>query len=73
MLFLFLEDDNIIILENVVALVRRDGGTRVLLRCGNERESGFTPLVIDRRSRNFGNRGDGRGIKMLNGGNLRHG
>ena len=71
-MFLFLEDGNTVILENVVALVRQDGGTRIVLRNGHERESGFTPLVIDRRSRNFGNRGDGRGIKRLNGGNLRH-
>ena len=72
-MFLFLEDDNIVILENVVSLVRRDGRTRILLRGGDERESGFTPLVIDRRSGNFWNRGDGRGIKRLNGGNSRHG
>ena len=69
-MFLFLEDGNIVFLENVVALVRRDGGTRILLRDGEERESGFTPLTIDRRSGNFGN---GRGIKRLNGGNSRHG
>lgn len=56
-MFLLLEDDNIVILENVVALVRMDGGTHIVLRGGHERESGFTPLVIDRRSRNFGNRG----------------
>jgi hypothetical protein len=60
-LFLFLEDGNVVILENVVALVRQEGGTRIVLSGGEERESGFTPLVIDRRSRN------------LNGGNLRNG
>ncbi|MDR1132899.1 MAG: hypothetical protein LBL05_01980 [Synergistaceae bacterium] len=72
-MFLVLEDGNVVILEQVVALVRRDGGTRIVLRYGDERESGFTPLTIDRRSGNFGNRrNDGR-IKRLNGGNLRHG
>jgi hypothetical protein len=62
-LFLFLEDGNIVILENVVALVRRDGRTHITLRGGDERESGFTPLVIDRRSRRFANRGGGGEIK----------
>jgi hypothetical protein len=52
-LFLFLEDGNIVISENVVALVRQDGVTRVVFSDGHERESGFTPLVIDRRSANF--------------------
>jgi hypothetical protein len=62
-LFLFLGDGNIVISENVVALVRRGGRTRVVLRDGDERESGFTPLVIGRRSVNFGKPGSG-GVKL---------
>jgi hypothetical protein len=72
-LFLLFEDGNVALLENVVALVRQSGGTRVILSGECERKSGFTPLAIDRRSKNFGGRTGGMKIKKLNGGNLRDG
>ena len=52
-MFLLLEDNDVILLENIVALVRREGRTVITFRDGKTRESAFTPLTLGRRSARF--------------------
>jgi hypothetical protein len=52
-LFLFLEYGGVILMDKVVALVREDGRTKILLRDNSAAESGFTPQVLEERGRGF--------------------
>jgi hypothetical protein len=52
-LFLFLEEDDIVFMEKVTALVKGDGGTAVLMRDNTVRATGFTPLTLQRRGEKF--------------------
>jgi hypothetical protein len=49
-LFLLLEGSDIILTENIVALVRQEGRTKITLRDNSVRESSFTPLTLKKRS-----------------------
>ena len=52
-MFLFLEYGGVILMDKVVALIREDGRTKVLLTDNSAAESGFTPLVLWGRSHGF--------------------
>jgi hypothetical protein len=52
-LFLFLEDDDAVLMENVVALVRGEGETAILMTDDTVRATGFTPRALARRSERF--------------------
>ena len=52
-MFLLLEDNDVILTENIVALVRREGRTVITFRDGKTRESAFTPMTLGRRSARF--------------------
>ena len=55
-MYLILEGDDAVYMGKVVALVRGadgTGGTKIVMRDGGVRTSGFTPQTIDRRSKNF--------------------
>lgn len=45
-MFLFLEYGGVILMDRVVALVRENGRTKILLSDNSALESGFTPQVI---------------------------
>jgi hypothetical protein len=49
-LFLLLEEDDIVFLDRVIALVRGDGETAIFMRDNTVRATGFTPLTLRRRS-----------------------
>jgi hypothetical protein len=49
-LFLLLEDNDVIMMDNIVALVRCEGRTVITGRDNSVRESVFTPATLDRRS-----------------------
>ena len=49
-MFLLLEDSDVILMDNIVALVRHEGRTIITSRDNSARESAFTPVTIDRRS-----------------------
>ena len=48
-MFLPLEDNDVILTENIVALVRREGVTLITLSDGGGRESVFTPSTLGGR------------------------
>ena len=52
-MFLLLEEDDIILLDKVTALVRGDGETAILMRDNTVRATGFTPLTLQKRSEKF--------------------
>jgi hypothetical protein len=52
-MFLPLEGDDLIHLGRVVALVRDEGETAVVLRDGTVMATGFTPRTLAKRHRNF--------------------
>ena len=68
-MFLFLEYGSVILMDKVVALVREDGRTKILLADNSAAESGFTPQALCGRGREFPggqnvknrSRADGRG------------
>jgi hypothetical protein len=51
--FLPLEDGEVILTEEIVALVRSGGHTAITLRGGKERESVFTPATLGKRASRF--------------------
>jgi hypothetical protein len=53
MVFLLLEGDDIVLMDKVVALVRADGETAILMRDGAVKPAGFTPITISKRSDKF--------------------
>jgi hypothetical protein len=64
-----LEDDDIILMEEVVALVRSGGRTIITLRGNSVRESGFTPATLGRRMRRSRDTRGAGTIKIPNGRN----
>jgi hypothetical protein len=50
---MFLEYGGVILLDNVVALVRENGRTKILLSDNSVTESCFTPQVLDWRACKF--------------------
>jgi hypothetical protein len=48
-----LEDDDVALMENVVALVRGDGETAILMADNKVKATGFTPRTLARRSSRF--------------------
>lgn len=55
-MFIPLEGEKILCLENVVALYRENGATVILKRNGGKEESSFTPRAIARRGAKLGAR-----------------
>jgi hypothetical protein len=49
-MLLLLEDNDVILMDDIVALVRYDGRTMITCRDNSVRESVFTPATLDRRS-----------------------
>ena len=49
----FLEEDDIVLLDSVTALIRGDGETAILKRDNTVQATGFTPLTLRRRSEKF--------------------
>ena len=52
-MFLLLEEENTVLTDNIVALIRGDGETAILMRDNTVRVTGFTPQTLERRSRKF--------------------
>ena len=52
-MFLLLEDNDVILMDNIVALTRCDGTTTITNRDNSVTESVFTPATLDRRSSRF--------------------
>ena len=74
-MFLLLEDNEVILLDNIVVLVRHEGRTTIISRDNSARESAFTPATLDRRSSRLisrQNRNGGRlnppGLEDMDGG-----
>ena len=55
-MFLFLENDDVIFLDEVTALIRGEGRTAVLMRDGSARDTCFTPLTLQKRGEKFWSR-----------------
>jgi hypothetical protein len=53
LVFLLLEEDDMVFLDKVTALIRGDGETAILMRDDTVRATGFTPLTLQRRSEKF--------------------
>jgi hypothetical protein len=53
LVFLLLEEDDIVFLGKVTALIRGDGETAILMRDNTVQATGFTPLTLQRRSGKF--------------------
>lgn len=53
LLFLLLEEDDIVCMENVVALIRDGNETAILMRNDTVRATGFTPPTLRKRSERF--------------------
>jgi hypothetical protein len=51
--FLLLEEDDIVLLDKVTALIRGDGETAILKRDNTVQATGFTPLTLRKRSERF--------------------
>ena len=51
--FLLLEEEDIVCLERVVALVREGSETAILMRDDTVRATGFTPMTLRKRSEKF--------------------
>lgn len=52
-MFLLLEEGDVVCLERVVALVREQNETAVLMRDDTVRATGFTPITLRKRSEKF--------------------
>jgi hypothetical protein len=52
-MFLFLENDDVVFLDSVTALIRGEEGTVVLMRDGTTRVTCFTPSTLRRRGEKF--------------------
>ncbi len=67
-MFLLLEGNGAIHIDRVLALVREENETAVILRDGSVMATGFTPLTIDRRSRRFLEKGKAEAERIRRGG-----
>ena len=52
-MYLLLEDENAVCLNRVVALVRSEQGTAIVMTDNTRVHSAFTPRTLDKRSRKF--------------------
>lgn len=52
---MFLEDDDVVLMEHVVALVRLEGETAITMRDKTVRTTGLTPRTLSGRSLRFWN------------------
>lgn len=52
-LFLLLEEDDVVCMDNVVALIRDGNETAILMRDDTVRATGFTPTTLRKRSERF--------------------
>lgn len=68
MVFLLLEENMMVHLGRVLALVRFEGETAVLLRDGSVMATGFTPPTLARRSSRFMEEGTGSARPLRQGG-----
>jgi hypothetical protein len=66
--FLLLEGNDAIHIDRVLALVREEKETAVILRDGSVMATGFTPLTIARRSRRFLEKGKAEAERIRRGG-----
>lgn len=69
-MFLLLEESMTVHMGRVIALVRFEGETAVLLRDGSVMATGFTPATIARRSERFMEKGKERVRSMRQGGKI---
>jgi hypothetical protein len=51
--FLLLEEGDVVLMDKVVALVRGDGETAILMRDDTVKATCFTPTTLNRRSEKF--------------------
>ena len=70
MVFLLLEENMMVHMDRVLALVRFEGETAVLLKDGSVMATGFTPLTISRRSKRFMREGEEMARSMRQGGKI---
>ena len=68
MVFLLLEENMMVHLGRVLALVRYEGEAAVLLRDGSVMATGFTPPTLARRSSRFMEEGIGLARSLRQGG-----
>jgi hypothetical protein len=66
-LFLLLEEDGVVLAKNIVALIRHNGRTRIVMRDNSARESRFTPATLDKRSQRFQQKTQWRDNKFFGG------
>lgn len=55
-MFIPLEGENVLCLENVVAIYREDGATVILKRNGGKEQTSFTPRILAKRGEKLGAR-----------------
>ncbi|HBG14186.1 MAG TPA: hypothetical protein DDW96_02490 [Synergistaceae bacterium] len=70
MVFLLLEENMMVHMGRVLALVRFEGETAVLLRDGTVMATGFTPLTLARRSARFMEEGKALAQSLRQGGKI---
>jgi hypothetical protein len=70
LVFLLLEENMMVHMGRVLALVRFEGETAVLLKDGSVMATGFTPLTISRRSERFMREGEEMARSMRQGGKI---
>lgn len=69
-MFLLLEENMLVHMERVLALVRFEGETAVLMRDGSVMATGFTPLTISKRSKRFMKEGKDKAFALRQGGKI---
>ena len=69
-MFLLLEENMMVHMDRVLALVRFEGETAVLLKDGSVMATGFTPLTSSRRSERFMREGEEMARSMRQGGKI---
>ncbi len=70
MVFLLLEENMLVHMDKVLALVRFEGETAVFLRDGSVMATGFTPLTISKRAERFMLEGEEMARSMRQGGKI---
>ncbi|HOI82581.1 MAG TPA: hypothetical protein PLP89_05125 [Synergistales bacterium] len=70
MVFLLLEENMMVHMGRVLALVRFEGETAVLLRDGSVMATGFTPPTLARRSARFVEKGKALAQSLRQGGKI---
>lgn len=70
MVFLLLEENMMVHMGRILALVRFEGETAVLLRDGSVMATGFTPPTLARRSARFVEKGKALAQSLRQGGKI---